>query len=146
MNKDRVHELREMAVSQGLFVEGVCDEGIRVTFFEPIYVNEVFLIKEDTKFCPACGHLLLEFEEPFKHQYDYTHVCANMNCSFNHDAELEPMINIDADGDCCCCCSNCGCSQAENESTLGLELNFMDKVKRFFNKVVNKIKEFWAAL
>ena len=63
MNKERIHELREMAVSQGLFVEGVCDEGIRVTFFEPIYVNEVFLIKEDTKFCPACGHLLLEFEE-----------------------------------------------------------------------------------
>ena len=140
MNKERIHELREMAVHQGLFVEGVCDEGIRVTFFEPIYVNEVFLIKEDTKFCPVCGHLLLEFEEPYKHQYDYTHVCANINCSFNHDVELE----LDADGDCCCCCCDSCCSQAEQESTLGLEYDFMDKVKDFFIKALDNLKD-WAA-
>ena len=140
MNKEKIHELREMAVHQGLFVEGVCDEGIRVTFFEPIYVNEVFLIKEDTKFCPVCGHLLLEFEEPYKHQYDYTHVCANINCSFNHDVELE----LDADGDCCCCCCDSCCSQAEQESTLGLEYDFMDKVKDFFIKALDNLKD-WAA-
>ena len=140
MNKERIHELREMAVHQGLFVEGVCDEGIRGTFFEPIYVNEVFLIKEDTKFCPVCGHLLLEFEEPYKHQYDYTHVCANINCSFNHDVELE----LDADGDCCCCCCDSCCSQAEQESTLGLEYDFMDKVKDFFIKALDNLKD-WAA-
>ena len=141
MNKDRVHELREMAVSQGLFVEGVCDEGIRVTFFEPIYVNEVFLIKEETQFCPECGHLLLEFEEQFKHQYDYTHVCANVNCSYNHEEEL--MFIPDCDGDCYCSC-NCTMSTAEAESTLGLELSFMGRVKDFFIKALDNLKD-WAA-
>ena len=141
MNKERIHELREMAVCQGLFVEGVCDEGIRVTFFEPIYVNEIFLIKEDTKFCPVCGHLLLEFEEPFKHQYDYTHVCANMNCSYNGAKEdVIEFYDCDCDGDCC----GCTCCQAKAESTLGLEYSFMDKVKDFFIKVLDNLKD-WAA-
>ena len=139
MNKERIHELREMAVNQGLFVEGVCDEGIRVTFFEPIYVNEVFLIKEDTKFCPVCGHLLLEFEEPFKHQYDYTHVCANMNCSYN-GAKEDIIEFYDCDGDYC----SCTCCTAEAESTLGLEYSFMDKVKDFFIKALDNLKD-WAA-
>jgi hypothetical protein len=139
MNKDKIHELREMAVHQGLFVEGVCDEGIRVTFFEPIYVNEIFLIKEDTKFCPVCGHLLLEFEEPFKHQYDYTHVCANMNCSYN-GAKEDIIEFYDCDGDCC----SCTCCPAEAESTLGLEYDFMDKVKDFFVKALDNLKD-WAA-
>ena len=140
MSKERIHELREMAVHQGLFVEGVCDEGIRVTFFEPIYVNEVFLIKEDTKFCPVCGHLLLEFEEPFKHQYDYTHVCANMNCSYN-GAKEDIIEFYDCNRDCCC---DCTCCEAEAESTLGLEYNFMDKVKDFFIKALDNLKD-WAA-
>ncbi len=138
MNKERIHELREMAIHQGLFVEGVCDEGIYVSFLEPIYINEFFIIRDETCICPDCGSLLLEIEEPFKHQYDYTHVCANIDCIFNKVEEPEE--------DCCCDCG-CGCcSKAEQESTLGLELNFMDKVKAFFKKVVNKIKEFWAAL
>lgn len=140
MSKERIHELREMAVSQGLFVEGVCDEGIRVTFFEPIYVNEVFLIKEDTKFCPVCGHLLLEFEEPFKHQYDYTHVCANMNCSYN-GAKEDIIEFYDCDRDCCC---NCTCCTAEAESTLGLEYSFIDKVKDFLIRALDNLKD-WAA-
>ena len=139
MSKERIHELREMAVHQGLFVEGVCDEGIRVTFFEPIYVNEVFLIKEEPLMCPVCGHLLLEFEEPFKHQYDYTHVCANMNCSYN-GAKEEKIEFYDCDGDCC----SCTCCTAEAESTLGLEYSFMDKVKDFFVKALDNLKD-WAA-
>ena len=139
MSKERIHELREMAVAQGLFVEGVCDEGIRVTFFEPIYVNEVFLIKENTKFCPVCGHLLLEFEEPFKHQYDYTHVCANMNCSYN-GAKEDIIEFYDYNEDCC----SCTCCTAEAESTLGLEYSFMNKVKDFFVKALDNLKD-WAA-
>lgn len=129
MSKERIHELREMAVHQGLFVEGVCDEGIRVTFFEPIYVNEVFLIKENPAICPECGHLLLEFEDQFKHQYDYTHVCANMECIF-HDSDYSLEENDWED--------------AEAESTLGLEYSFMDKVKDFFVKALDNLKD-WAA-
>ena len=141
MNKERIHELREMAVHQGLFVESVCDEGIRVTFFEPIYVNEVFLIKEETKFCPVCGHLLLEFEEPFKHQYDYTHVCANMNCSYNGAKEdILSFYSCDRD----CRGYICYPTEAESESTLGLEYSFMDKVKDFFIKALDNLKD-WAA-
>ena len=137
MNKERIHELREMAIHQGLFVEGVCDEGIRVSFLEPIYVNEVFLIKEDTKFCPICGHLLLEFEEPFKHQYDYTHVCANINCSYN-GAKEDIIESYGYDEACCYSCT------AEAESTLELEYSFMDKVKDFFIKALDNLKD-WAA-
>ena len=139
MNKERIHELREMAVHQGLFVEGVCDEGIRVTFLDPIYVNEIFLIKEDTKFCPVCGHLLLEFEEPFKHQYDYTHVCANMNCSYN-GAKEDIIKFYSCDKNCC----GYICYPAEAESTLGLEYSFMDKAKDFFVKALDNLKD-WAA-
>lgn len=139
MNKERIHELREMAVSQGLFIEGVCDEGIRVTFFEPIYVNEIFLIKEDIKFCPICGHLLLEFEEPFKHQYDYTHVCANINCSYN-GAKEDIIEFYSCDKNCC----GYICYQAEAESTLGVEYSFIDKVKDFFVKALDNLKD-WAA-
>ena len=139
MSKERIHELREEAVHQGLFVEGVCDEGIRVSFFEPVYVDEVFIIKEEPLMCPECGSFLLEFEKKSEHPYDFTHICANQNCSFNNDES-----ECECDDECCCCCSHCGC--AEEESTLGLELSFMEKAKMLFDKVMNKIKEFWAAL
>ena len=138
MSKERIHELREMAVHQGLFVEGVCDEGIRVTFFEPIYVNEVFLIKEEPLMCPVCGSFLLEFEEQFKHQYDYTHVCANTNCSYNGN-EIEEEVFYDCNCDCCSCTT---CT-AEAESTLGLELNLVDRAKMLFKRVIQAVKELY---
>lgn len=83
MKAREIFELKELALHQGLFVEGpVYEDGILVSFLEPIYVNETFIARMDC-ICPECGSLLLEISEQFKHQYKYDHVCANIDCDCN---------------------------------------------------------------
>ncbi len=83
MHRNQIHELKELAFHQGLFVEGpVYEDSKLVSFLEPIYVNETFLARLDCV-CPKCGSLLLEINDQFKHQYKYDHVCANLDCDCN---------------------------------------------------------------
>jgi hypothetical protein len=83
MKPKEIFELKELALHQGLFVEGpVYEDGILVSFLDPIYVNETFIARMDC-ICPECGSLLLELSDQFKHQYKYDHVCANIDCGCN---------------------------------------------------------------
>ena len=83
MSPREIFELKELALHQGLFVEGpVTEDGIIVSFLEPIYVNEKFIARMDCV-CPECGSLMLEICDQYKHQYKYDHVCANMDCDHN---------------------------------------------------------------
>lgn len=84
MKPREIFELKELALHQGLFVEGpVYEDGILVSFLEPIYMNETFIARMDC-ICPECGSLLLEISDQFKHQYKYDHVCANVDCDCNY--------------------------------------------------------------
>lgn len=83
MKPREIFELKELALHQGLFVEGpVYEDGVLVSFLEPIYMNETFIARMDC-ICPECGSLLLEISDQFKHQYKYDYVCANVDCDCN---------------------------------------------------------------
>ena len=130
MKAREIFELKELALHQGLFVEGpVYEDGILVSFLEPIYINETFIARMDC-ICPECGSLLLEISDQFKHQYDYSHVCANIDCDYN-GAKEDIIESYGYDE------AYCYSYTAEAESTLGLEYSFMDKIKDFFIKVLD---------
>ena len=60
-----------------------------------------------------------------------------MNCSYN-GAKEDIIESYGYDEACCYSCT------AEAESTLELEYSFMDKVKDFFIKALDNLKD-WAA-
>ena len=129
MNRKQIFELKELAIHYGLFVHETTEEGLIVSFLEPIYVNETFLIKYDNDRCPICGGLLLHIRDEFQHMYDYYYICANMECEFNSE-----------DVTCSCSCCECCNHTAETEITYGLILTPWEKFRMKMKKFINSLK------